>query len=101
MAVSLPTHVTGYFLEDLIPTILIYVCVGAGFIYSGLAVTTFFGTLEEAVNEQYRSGEFKKKTKLDVVHLLLPVSLLVIIGSSAGLYVFGLKHTHEEWNAWW
>lgn len=74
MAVSIPTHVTSYWLDSTLGTILLYVCVAAGFLYGALSTTAFFTVMEEAISERY--GEGKERGKLDFVHIAMPVRVI-------------------------
>lgn len=83
MAVSIPTHVTSYWLDTTLGTVLLYFCVAAGFFYGALSTTAFFTIMEEAISERYGEGKDKKKGKLDFVHIAMPVRIV----SSLGLMV--------------
>lgn len=76
MAVSLPTHVTGYYLEELQFTVMVWCAVTTGFAYAVLATIAFFEVMANAINESYGSGtgELGKRSKLAVVHAMMPVS---------------------------
>lgn len=98
MAVSLPTHVAGYYLETLRDTILLWSAVASGFAYAMLAGLVFFEVMAAAVNERYGSSaksaakrSLQTYQKLQVVHLLMPVSGHVKRGTTSALTLFALS----------
>ncbi|GAA5858691.1 hypothetical protein JCM8547_001425 [Rhodosporidiobolus lusitaniae] len=111
-AVSLPTHITGYFLPSLPRTSLLWSVVSAGAVYGILCVVCFFGVLEEAVSEGYRApvgllgeeedeGKEKKMGRLRWVNRAAAVAVGVEAGLSISLFALGLRFSAEEWNEWW
>lgn len=86
MAVSIPTHVTGYFLDSTLSTALIYACVLSGFVYGALSTTAFFTIMEEAISERYGEGKEKRRGKLDFVHIAMPVSFFAFYLPPQALY---------------
>ncbi|GAA5955773.1 hypothetical protein JCM3765_001848 [Sporobolomyces pararoseus] len=113
-SISLPTHITGYFLPTLPQTILLWLFVVFGLIYSGLTAAVFFRILEVAVGESYASGivvdyrqresgelEGKRiRKKLTVLRTMSWSSLsilMLLIASSIGLFILGWRIESEEW----
>ncbi|GAA5869507.1 hypothetical protein JCM1840_004441 [Sporobolomyces johnsonii] len=73
-AVSLPTHVTGYFLPSIPRTALLWACVVLGVLYAALCVVLFFRVLEVAA------------------------VLAIFLVCSIALFTLGLQTQLDEWN---
>ncbi|GAA5973527.1 hypothetical protein JCM11641_007099 [Rhodosporidiobolus odoratus] len=108
-AVSLPTHITGYFLPSIPRTSLLWATVLVGAVYAVLTIIAFFTVLEESVSEHYRAplveGEenatAKSMKKLKGINLAAAGALVVETALSVALFALGLQFSAEEWNDWW
>ncbi|GAA6008413.1 hypothetical protein JCM11491_004466 [Sporobolomyces phaffii] len=116
-AISLPTHITGYFLPTLLQTILLWSVVALGVTYAGLTASLFFKILEEAVSDRYgvplfvewetrdkdlkalRDGRDKKLGVRGVrgISWAALTTLLLLIATSIGLFVLGFGRDDAEW----
>ncbi|GAA6039985.1 hypothetical protein JCM8097_002652 [Rhodosporidiobolus ruineniae] len=112
-AVSLPTHITGYFLPTVPRTALLWATVASGGVYAALCCVVFFGVLGEATSEGYRApvrldGEEeeedeteKRMGRLRWVSGAASGAAVVEAGLSVALFALGLRFAAEEWNEWW
>ncbi|GAA5907386.1 hypothetical protein JCM5296_002181 [Sporobolomyces johnsonii] len=123
-AVSLPTHVTGYFLPSIPRTALLWACVVLGVLYAALCVVLFFRVLEEAVSEGFRAPrnaktgdgeptaemrreeeraaeEDRRVRKLGWISWACAAVLAMFIVCSVALFTLGLQTQLDEWNEFW
>ncbi|GAA5905544.1 hypothetical protein JCM6882_004781 [Rhodosporidiobolus microsporus] len=118
-AISLPTHITGYFLPQIPQTALLWSTVTSGGVYSVLCVVAFFNVLEESTSERYRApvlaeeegedwedetevAETKRKMgTLRWISRAAAVAVVLEAGMSIALFALGLRFSAEEWNKWW
>ncbi|KAM0786039.1 hypothetical protein ACM66B_006852 [Microbotryomycetes sp. NB124-2] len=97
MSVSLPTHVTGYFLPETIATVCLWTTTALGLIYAAVGGTCFFAIMNQAISDAARYGD--RPTRLKAIHWALPIIVVLVIGSSATLYFVGLGHDAAEWES--
>ncbi|GAA5827677.1 hypothetical protein JCM11251_001783 [Rhodosporidiobolus azoricus] len=120
-AISLPTHITGYFLPHLPQTTILWATVAFGSTYSILCVICFFSVLEESTSERYRApvaaeeageeGEWeedeeggqtrRKMRRLRWISRGATGCVLLEAGLSIALFAMGLKTSAEGWKDWW
>jgi hypothetical protein len=107
-AVSLPTHVTGYFLSTIPRTAILWGCVAVGMTYGVLAVVCFFTVLEESTAERYRApidvaadDTRKSMGRLRWMSRAAAVVAVLYVGLSVALFALGLQYSASEWNEWW
>ncbi|GAA5885899.1 hypothetical protein JCM16303_000100 [Sporobolomyces ruberrimus] len=114
-SISLPTHITGYFLPTLPQTILLWTIVLLGLIYSAPTTTLFFKILEESISEDYdsphlveygtRGTETKRKRvegksklrNLRGFSWAALITLGLLIGASIGLFLSSWRIDSQEW----
>ncbi|BGP19982.1 hypothetical protein JCM10213_006759 [Rhodosporidiobolus nylandii] len=108
-SVSLPTHITGYFLPTVSRTSLLWSTVALGAIYAVLCVVCFFAVLGEATSESYRAplaSEVEEEESTRKMRMLSWISraaagcLVGTVGMSVALFALGLRFSAEEWNEW-
>ncbi|GAA6005437.1 hypothetical protein JCM10207_002981 [Rhodosporidiobolus poonsookiae] len=118
-AVSIPTHITGYFLPTVEQTALLWAAVAARVVYSALCAYAFSLVLDESVSERYRApiehqyngrekeggdgdgGTEEAMGKLRRVSWMATAAVLLETGLSCGLFVLSLPTSGEEWVKWW
>ncbi|KAK4048534.1 hypothetical protein OIV83_004702 [Microbotryomycetes sp. JL201] len=97
LSVSLPTHVTGYFLSDTVATVLIWITTATGFSYAICAGVCFFLIMNQAISDAARYGE--SSSRLKIVQWALPLLTIAVVGASFALYFVALRHDEAEWES--
>ncbi|BGP51582.1 hypothetical protein JCM10450v2_007529 [Rhodotorula kratochvilovae] len=100
-AVSLPTHVTGYFLPSVPQTALLWCTVGSSAAYAGACVVGFFGVMEESVSAGFgrpRNGLLvllELFRSLKTAHFLALAADRPVVREYAALPRFSVRGTGE------
>ncbi|GAA6046764.1 hypothetical protein JCM3770_005631 [Rhodotorula araucariae] len=121
-AVSLPTHVTGYFLPSVVQTSLLWCTVGSSAAYAAACVACFFGVMEESVSEGFQRPKVAQRQDRRERHVyqedkierewegrmqqLKSTSwaasglLALTVTLSIALFALALRYSLPEWTAW-
>ncbi|GAA5838217.1 hypothetical protein JCM3766R1_001863 [Sporobolomyces carnicolor] len=119
-SISLPTHITGYFLPTVVQTVLLWSIVLTGCVYSGLTASLFFKILANAVSESYDNlsitVDFPKKSQkmteleatrrsqrrtMKILSWTSFFSLCILGASSIVLFFLGFRMHSDEWLEFW
>ncbi|KAM0753725.1 hypothetical protein T439DRAFT_377879 [Meredithblackwellia eburnea MCA 4105] len=104
IAISIPTHITGYTMPKTIQTVLIWVSASVGLTYGVIAGSGFFAVMDEALKKRVTRAYLSKHRhmlwRLTITNYVLPALALAFTAASLVLFTVNRSMTKNEWSTY-